>query len=173
MVILEDSDFHFNSYDFSSPFPDNSILLGTRTGGETVFYFNDLLVLKFSPDGELIWKQRVKKKKFDSLKESNYCAVYCFLKGDVFTILFNDNQSNFLSNGTYNYNENPSRPFSKAFLSRYDFNIITGEINHSGINLTHYDLFYLYPRLFHYDSDNNELFIYGKFKYDKCGKLKI
>ena len=58
------------------------------------YYYNDIIAVNCKPDGEVTWKQKVKKRQY-SINDSGYfSSFYTVVQGDEIYMIYNDKESN-------------------------------------------------------------------------------
>lgn len=146
----------------------------TTFAGGTSYYFNDLIIIKIKENGGFEWKSRIKKEQIDQNINSFFCSIFGFIQDDdKLSILFNDNDKNYNQDGNFNKDVdiNYIMPYAKSCLSRLDINTSTGEYKRYKFTFDNEKQTMMYPKFFNFEND--ELFLYGLWKIERFGLLKL
>ena len=132
---------------------------------ENVYFFDDVIVYKLSPEGKLMWTQRVPKIQESVNDEGYYSSIAHGLTNRHFFFLFNDNSLNYDENGDFNNREYPRRGNRSLFrnaVAMVQIDLNTGNLTRKLV-IKRQDLRVdLVPQLSRYDYASNTLITYGK-----------
>lgn len=162
-----------------------------NTIGET-FIFGDLVSINFSPEGDLIWANRIPKKQtftwssmgpivfssngmsllFPKYSTLEYFSYTASLSDGKLVVLFNDNPKNNLSTADETKMKGMKKP-KKATVTKFTIDLASGEKKEElFVGAKAYDILFK-PQVSYQQNENSQVYTYGdKGKKYKWGELK-
>lgn len=76
---------------------------GARSSDRYYYYYNDLIVFRISNNGELIWKEKIKKNQVSINDRGRYSSYASYITDSTYNFLFNDNYLNYNEDRTFKF----------------------------------------------------------------------
>ncbi len=155
---------------------DSDFRMGTSTQNY-YYYYNDIIAYKINKEGDFSWVKRVKKSQASVNDNGSYSSFASFVANNQLFFIFNDNLSNYRSDGTFIegngvYTATYSRKKNTVAITSIDMS--NGEIQRKTFfDRSEIDALAV-PKIFRVNYETNEMILYSIWgRKEKIGIVRF